>query len=79
MRESKPDVPVRLEVESPPRRAVAGLNVRHEDKAVFDALQAWWSLERGRPLSQWDAFSILLAAALENPALVVPRVVREAA
>lgn len=65
-------VPVGLDVDVSPRRAVASVNVRRDDKAVFDALHAWWSVERRRPLTQWEAFSVLLAVALENPEFRVP-------
>lgn len=55
-----------------PRRAVTSVNLRHDDKALFDHLHTWWSLQEGRSLRQWDAFSILLAAALDNPRLQRP-------
>lgn len=70
---------VALAFEQPVGRGTASLNVRHEDKVVFDALQAWWSVERGRALPQWDAFSFLLAAALENPDVRLPEEVRRLA
>lgn len=71
--------PVALALEEPPGRGTSSLNVRHEDKVVFDALQAWWSVEQGRALSQWDAFSVLLALALENPGVRLPGEVRRLA
>lgn len=55
-----------LAVEAPVRRGTATINVRWEDKEVFDAIQRWASHRRGRSLSQWDAFSLVLAAALGN-------------
>jgi hypothetical protein len=60
-----------------PQRAVTCVNVRREEKAVFDHLVSWWRLECGEELTQWDAFSVLLAAALENPRLEAPRELRE--
>ena len=55
-----------LEVEAPASRGVTCVNVRREDKALFDELQSWWSFTHGQPLSQWDTFTLLLAAALGN-------------
>lgn len=55
-----------LAFEEPVRRGTASLNIRHEDKAVFDAIQLWASHRRGRALTQWEAFSLILAAALGN-------------
>jgi hypothetical protein len=57
-----------LALEAPVRRGTASINVRWEDKVVFDAIQAWASHRKGRYVSQWDAFSLLLGAALENEA-----------
>lgn len=53
-------------VDGEPRRALTSLNLRREEKVEFDHLHSWWALRRGRPISQPDAFSILLALALEN-------------
>lgn len=50
-----------------PRRASACIAVHPADKEVFDRLQAYLAARRGRPVFQWDAFSVLLADALENP------------
>jgi len=36
-------------------------------------------VERGRALPQWDAFTFLLAAALENPRVRLPPEVRRLA
>lgn len=55
-----------LALEEPVRRGTASVNVRWEDKVVFDAIQAWASHRKGRYVSQWDAFSLILAAALGN-------------
>lgn len=55
-----------LAFEEPVRRGTACVNIRHEDKAVFDAIQLWASHRRARSLSQWEVFSLVLAAALGN-------------
>lgn len=55
-----------------PRRALACMNVRHEEKRVVDLLQSWWALRSGRSLSQCDVFSVLLAAALRSGLVDVP-------
>lgn len=55
-----------------PRRALACLNVRREEKRVVDHLQTWWSLTSGRDLSQCDVFSIVLAAALRSGLVDLP-------
>jgi len=47
-------------------RAFACINVRPEDKVVLDALQGLLSFHKGRKLSQWDVFTVLLADALTN-------------
>jgi hypothetical protein len=60
------------QTDSEPRRAVSAFNLRYEDKALVDHLQTWWALRRGASLSQPDAFSILLHAALSNPLLELP-------
>lgn len=51
---------------------LASLKLRRDDKAVFDQLKAWWSLRRGRDLSQWEAFTILLGVALEHEEARLP-------
>ena len=56
-----------------PHRAVTSVNVRHDDKALFDHLHTFWSLRRGSPLRQWDAFRLVLELAVENPRAQVPR------
>ena len=55
-----------LAVGTPPVRKVATLAVRYEDKEVSDALQAWYHVRFGRPVTQWELFSLVLAAALAN-------------
>lgn len=55
-----PDLPV--------RRATATVNIRWDDKTVFDGIKTWLQYERGRPITQWDVFTFILAAALENEA-----------
>lgn len=60
-----------------PRRAVTSVNVRHDDKALFDHLHTFWSWRRGRPLRQWDAFRLVLELAVENPRAQVPDEIRE--
>ena len=39
--------------------------MRREDKLRYDLLQAWWSIDSGAQLSQWDGFSILLATYID--------------
>ena len=51
---------------------LASLKLRKDDKVVFDQLKAWWSLRAGRELSQPEAFTRLLAAALESEDTHVP-------
>lgn len=55
-----------------PSRALASVNLRHEEKALFDHLHSYWSLRAGRPLRQVDAFSLLFALALSNEQADVP-------
>ncbi|HET6404175.1 MAG TPA: hypothetical protein VFH78_05970 [Candidatus Thermoplasmatota archaeon] len=55
-----------------PRRSLACVNMRHEEKALLDLLQAWWSARSTRPLTQADVMSLLLALALEHPRADVP-------
>lgn len=65
-----------LALEESPRRAVSSVNLRREDKFVFDALQAWLSMREARPVPQWDVFTLVLAAALENPSFEAAEAVR---
>lgn len=55
-----------LAFEEPVSRTVTSINVRKEDKDVFLALQSWFSFVKGRPLAQWDAFSLLIDLAYGN-------------
>lgn len=55
-----------------PRRAMSCLNVRHEEKALFDLVHAWWCARTTRRLTQADAMSLLLQLALENPRADLP-------
>lgn len=55
-----------------PRRAWASYNLRYEEKAVVDLIQAWWSARMARPLSQPDVMSRVLELALENPRADLP-------
>lgn len=52
----------------PPTRVLTTLNVRRDEKAVFDALQSWWSYREGRSLQQWEVFGIILQTAIEHGA-----------
>lgn len=52
---------------------VSSVKIRRDDKEVFDQLQAWWSVTEGRALTQWEAFTILLACACESRRARVPR------
>lgn len=60
------------QVDGEPRRALACMNLRREEKRVFDHLQSWWSLQMGQDLSQPDVVSIVLAAALRSGLVDVP-------
>jgi hypothetical protein len=75
-RPSLPNHPVPRDVELVPDGPVvhflASLQVRRDDKEVFDQLKAWWSLKRGREVTQWEAFTLVLAAALEHEEARVP-------
>ena len=48
----------------PPARPLAAVNAQRGDKAVFDALQAWFSFHEGRSLHQCETFALLLDVAL---------------
>lgn len=61
-----PQLPVELALETPVVQKTATLQVRPEDKAVFDALQAWWHFRMGKRLTQWELFTIVIAAAVSN-------------
>lgn len=47
-------------------RQLTSVNLSRTDKAVFDALQSWWSFREGRALQQCEVFSMLMEAALKN-------------
>jgi hypothetical protein len=49
-------------------RHLTAINVQRTDKAVFDALQSWWSFREGRSLQQCEVFAILLEGALRHSA-----------
>jgi hypothetical protein len=55
---------------------LSSVKIRRDDKVEFDRLKAWWSVEAGRELSQWEAFTLLLAAAFESDATRIPRLRR---
>lgn len=55
-----------------PRRAWASVNMRYDEKAVIDILQAWWKARFARPMTQPDVMSLLLVLALENPRADLP-------
>lgn len=55
-----------LVVDGPVVQKVATVAVRPDDKQVFDALQSWWRLQYGERLTQWELFTHVLAAALED-------------
>lgn len=55
-----------------PSRETTTLNVRREENAVLDHLLSFWRLQEGSRITKVDAFSRVLAAAVENPKLHVP-------
>lgn len=55
-----------LRLRPPPARPLSSLNVQRADKAIFDALQAWWSYRDGRSMQQCEAFTVLLDVALRS-------------
>lgn len=57
-----------LAVETPVVRKTATVQVRPEDKVLFDALQAWYLFTAGKRLTQWELFTLVLVDALENQA-----------
>lgn len=61
-----PRAQVELAFETAPLRKVATYQIRYEDKVVSDALQAWHLWRYGKRVTQWELYSIVLAAALEN-------------
>lgn len=69
-------LPHRARTDGQPRRALTSVNVRHEEKLVFDHLHSWWRLQAGAPMSQCDAFSRMLSLALEHPKVDAPQDLR---
>ena len=69
----RPSVRVEYELvpEEPVARPYSSVNVRREDKEVFDQLQLWWSMTE-RDLTQWDAFSRVIALVLTHPEADLP-------
>lgn len=67
------------EMPSEHRRALACVNARREDKALFDMLHSYWCMRGTAPVSQPDAFRKLLEAALGNAQLDVPAGIRRLA
>ena len=63
-----------LVIEGPVKRSTATINIRWEDKAVFDSVQTWLAYQKGRPVHQWDVFTFLLAAALETDELAAAEI-----
>jgi hypothetical protein len=59
--------PYELLFEAPPPPRLATINVRLEDKAVFDAMQGLINFHKGRRVSQWELFTIVLADAIASP------------
>jgi hypothetical protein len=64
--EHMPFDPHELALEKAPLPRFGTVNVRPEDKAVFDAMQQLMSFHRGRSITQWELFTILLADAMTN-------------
>ncbi|MEA3200615.1 MAG: hypothetical protein QOE90_2043 [Thermoplasmata archaeon] len=64
--EHVPFNPYELALETPPPPRLGSINVRPEDKAVFDAVQKLVSFHRGRSVTQWELFTMLLADAVAN-------------
>lgn len=55
-----------LVFDSNPSRALTSVNVRRDDKDVFDILQAYWTIRKGRALTQWETFTVVLAESLDR-------------
>lgn len=62
-----------LTLDGPVLPNLGSLKVRRDDKEAFDRLKAWWSCRAGRELTQWEAFTLLLAAAFESESTRIPR------
>jgi len=63
---ASPLPPVELAFETPVVQKTSTVQVRPEDKLVFDALQAWWHFRHGKRMTQWELFSVVLACAVAN-------------
>lgn len=50
----------------PPIRPLASINALRADKALFDAMQSWWSYREGRSIHQWEAFGFLMRVAIAH-------------
>jgi hypothetical protein len=68
-----------LAVDERPRRAFSSVNVRFEDKEIFDILQGHLTALRGRALPHWDVFNVLLAEWLDAHAGELPTSLRRPA
>ena len=55
-----------------PRRSLACVNLRYEEKQLLDLLGAWWSARSTRSLKHPDVMSLLIELALENPRADLP-------
>ena len=62
-----PRAGVELAPDVKPPSPVVTIAMLREDKAVFDAAQAWLSARAGRRVTQWEAFTVILAEALGHP------------
>lgn len=62
-----------LAIDGPILPNLSCVKIRRDDKAEFDRLKAWWSVERGREITQWEAFTLLIAAAFESDSTRIPR------
>lgn len=67
---------VELVPDGPVLPNLSSLKIRRDDKAVFDQLKAWWSLRRAEEITQWEAFTLLLAAALKAEEARLPEEAR---
>lgn len=57
-------------IDGEPKRSLSSLNLRFEEKKIFDLIHAYWRLDA--PLSQPDAFSRILHLAVTNPEADLP-------
>lgn len=66
-----------LAVETPPPLRTMNVALLVDDKALFDVAQSHLSSKLGRRLTQWEAATLILAAAVTNregPLADMPRV-----